>query len=235
MGVHNRKKQYGFASVQPRDAEIVNKERNKKVFITSLIIVLLLILAGSIFAFSKSDVDLKSKLANVASVFKKEDTVSGDIVEGLTVEVKDSGIKTVPVPAVYNTGVEKVKLALLASPELFDYRNHEIVGCDALVFAQAEIPTTPKVLNLTLALLFTDTFDYGFMPANFISSTQKDLEFDHAVIENGVAKVYLKGEMTIDNESCDKARIGYQIRETAKQFPTVKTVEIFNNGSKIEL
>lgn len=237
MGVHNRKKQYGFASVQPRDAQIVNKERNKKVLITSLTIVLLLILAGSIFAISKSDFDFKSKLANVGSVFNKDDDAPNEVGEILNVEVKDSAIKTISsVPVAYNNnGNEKVKLALLASPDLFDYRNHETVGCDALVFAQAEIPATPKVLNSTLSLLFTDTFDYGFPPANFIASTQKDLDFDHAVIESGVAKVYLKGEMSIENKSCDTDRIGYQIRRTAQQFQTVKSVEIYINGSKTEL
>jgi hypothetical protein len=236
MGVHNRKKQYGFASVNPRDAQIVNKEKSKKVIIISFVVVLLLILTGSVFAISKMDIDLKSNIANIAEVFKRDEKVSDEGDLPLNIEIKDSSVKTVP--AVVSGGkktVEKVKLALLASPDLFDYRNNEVVGCDALVFAQAEIPATPKVLNSTLALLFTDKFDYGFPPANFISSTQKDLSFDFAIIENGVAKVFLKGETTIENATCDEDRIGYQIRETSKQFPTVKTVEIYLDGIKTEL
>ena len=84
-------------------------------------------------------------------------------------------------------------------------------------------------------MLFNDSFDYGFPPANFISSTQKDLKFDSAIIENGVAKVFLSGKMNIEDKDCDEDRVIYQITETAKQFSTVKSVDIFLNGKKIEL
>ncbi|MFA7193418.1 MAG: hypothetical protein WC087_00690 [Candidatus Paceibacterota bacterium] len=235
MGIHNRKKQYGFASVQPRDAQIVNKERNKKIFIISGVVALLLIIVGTTFAVSKSDFDFKANIASVASIFKREpklevnNEVAGEVILDNSEEnpsVATSGVKS---------SVEKVKLALLASPDLFDYKNNKMVGCDALVFAEAEIPATPKVLNATLELLFNDDFDYGFPPANFISSTQNKLDFDSAVIESGVAKIFLKGEMTIEDDFCDEGRIENQIKETALQFSTIKSVEIYLNGSKIEL
>lgn len=233
MGVHNRKKQYGFASVQPRDAEIVNKERNKKKLIISGVVALLLIVAGTTFAISKSDFDFKANIANVASVFKSESKIetSGGVSPEI---VLNNSEENSPVANVgVKSSVEKVKLALLASPDLFDYRNNKVVGCDALVFAEAEIPAAPKVLNATLELLFKDDFDYGFPPANFISSTQNKLDFDFAVIEKGVAKVFLKGEMTIEDDFCDKGRIENQIKETALQFSTIKSVEIYLNGNKI--
>jgi len=61
------------------------------------------------------------------------------------------------------------------------------------------------------------------------------LKFESAVIENGVAKVFLSGKITIQNTSCDEDRVIYQITETAKQFSTVKSVDIFLNGKKLEL
>lgn len=239
MGIHNRKKQYGFASVQPRDAQIVNKERNKKIFIISGVVALLLIIAGTTFAVSKSDFDFKSNIAglttSVANIFKREPKVESNNENLPKIVINDSKVNSSVAGVSVKSSVEKVKLALLASPDLFDYKNNKKIGCDALVFAEAEIPATPKVLNATLELLFNDDFDYGFPPANFISSTQNKLDFDYAVIENGVAKVFLKGEMTIEDDSCDKDRIENQIKETALQFSTIKSVEIYLNGSKIEL
>lgn len=239
MGIHNRKKQYGFASVQPRDAQIVNKERNKKILIISGVAVLLLIIAGTTFAVSKSDFDFKANIASVttsvANIFKREPEVESNNQDLPKIVINDSKVNSSVVGVGVKKSVEKVKLALLAKPDLFDYKNNKKIGCDALVFAETEIPATPKILNATLELLFKDDFDYGFSPANFISSTQNKLNFDYAVIENGVAKVFLKGEMTIEDDSCDKDRIENQIKETALQFSTIKSVEIYLNGSKIEL
>lgn len=237
MGVHNRNKQYGFASVQPRNAQIVRKNRiiNKKVLIIGAVILALVAVAWGVSAFLKSDLDSKIK-AGVVELFKK-DEIAVEETNSIIQLNKQEDSKN-PAAVVLGTNfsnTQKVKIALLASPDLFDYRNHKKIGCDALVFAETEITKTPKVLNSTLTLLFNDDFDYGFPPANFISSTQNKLTFDSAVINNGVAQVFLKGEMTISDSSCDKNRIGYQIKETAMQFATVKSVEIYLNGQKIEL
>ncbi len=228
MGVHNKNKQYGFGSVKPREAQVVNQNSEiNKVTIIGGVIIGLLIISGASFAFLKSDSD--------TDLVKGDDFSSEELVLTTDSEAEKAN-NTASIASSLNFSTNtKVKLALLASPDLFDYKNHPILGCDALVFAQADIPKTPKILNATLELLFNDGFDYGFPPANFISSTQGNLDFDSAVIENGVAKVFLTGEMTIQDTSCDSQRIGHQIRETAKQFPTVKSVEIFLNGQKIEL
>lgn len=236
MGIHNRKKQYGFASVQPREAKVVRKISKKSIIIAGSIVALFII-GGSVFAISKSNINLKPNLAAVSNFFKREDKKeeSTNKYENVVLKSEKESINnTVVLDSDKNTN-EKIKLAILASPNLFDYKNHPVLGCDALVFAEAEIAKTPKVLNSTLDLLFKDDFDYGFPPANFIASTQNKLEFDSAVIEKGIAKVFLKGEMIIEDGVCDKARVGYQITETAKQFPTVKSVEIYLNGNKIEL
>lgn len=247
MGVHNRKKQYGFGSVQPRDAEVVGKGLNKKFIINSLMAILIVALFAGTFAFFKSDLD--TNLKNIASgVFKevsekdsKDSKESGEVID---IEAKDikftfNGDKnqaaSIGVAGLNFGDTEKVKLAILASPDLFDYKNNKRTSCDELVFVEASIKRTPKVLNNTLSLLFNDGFDYGFPPANFISSTQKDLKFDHAVIENGVAKVFLTGKMSIEDTKCDSGRIVTQITETSKQFKTVKKVEIYLNSEKLEL
>lgn len=236
MGVHNRNKQYGFASVKPRDAEVVNGKFNKKkVFSIIGIIVAILLIGWGATAFFKSDMDTKVK-DSVSEMFKKDESkemdenkIKGDELSVSEIMESEKGINK----AFYSPN-QQVKLAIFANPDLFDYKNEPRLGCDAMLFVNKEVKRTPKILNATLEALFNDTFDYGFPPANFVSK-QSNLKFDYAVIENAVAKVFLSGQLTITNENCDSKRVIYQIQETAKQFPTVKSVEIFLNGVKMEL
>jgi len=237
MGVHNRNKQYGFASVKPRDAEIVgNKFKiNKKLLVILGLVVVLGLIGWGIFNFFKSDMDTKVK-EGIVNVFKKDEATEDSNTSNVQNEEKGTITNTASIALANNFSTQqRVKLALLASPDLFDYKSQPKIGCDALVFATAEIERTPKILNETLELLFNDDFNYGFPPANFISSTQNDLKFDSAIIANGIAKVFLTGKMTITDKKCDEDRVIYQIQETAKQFKTVKSVEIFLNGEKIAL
>jgi hypothetical protein len=239
MGVHNRNKQYGFASVKPRDAEVISKRNfnKKRLFIIGGSFIAIALIAWGVSGFVKSDLDTKVKNGFV-ELFKNEDKVNTEVKyqPEFVINGENDAKNTASVVGGSNfSSKESVKLALLASPNLFDYKNHPVLGCDALVFAKAEIDKTPKVLNSTLQLLFNDRFDYGFPPANFISSTQKDLKFDSAAIEKGVAKVFLSGKITAEDKKCDEDRVIYQITETAKQFSTVKSVDIFLNGKKLEL
>ncbi len=238
MGVHNKNKQYGFASVKPRDAQVINKVDKKRLFVISSSVIAILALIWGVSVFLKSDLDTKVK-DGFTKILTKEDVVvkNSEIILGDGSDKTPEYSNNVAAISYGNNFSTKqtVKLALLASPNLFDYKNYPVLGCDALVFAETKINKTPKVLNSTLALLFNDDFDYGFPPANFISSTQKNLKFDHAVIDNGVAKVFLNGKITIDDSKCDSNRVIYQINETSKQFSAVKSVQIFLNGEKIEL
>jgi hypothetical protein len=235
MGVHNRNKQYGFASVKPRDAEVVGGKFNKKkFFIGSGVVILIALVVWGGSAFFNSDLDTKVKIG-VTDLLKKEKTASTteELSSEPLIEVKSANTASV-VSAWKYSNTQNVKIALLANPDLFDYNNDTKLGCDSLVFVDKEIKRTPKILNETLKVLFGDQFDYGFPPANFIA-TQDKLKFDNAVIENGVAKIFLTGETTLKDKECDSKRIGNQIRATAKQFSTVKSVEIYLNGEKTEL
>jgi hypothetical protein len=128
----------------------------------------------------------------------------------------------------------EVSIALLASPDLFDYSNQNREACDVVVMVPQTIAPTPRVLNAALAILFTDTFNYGFPPANFIA-TQENLLLQGATIENGVARVYLNGTVGPITGVCDVPRIETQITETALQFATVNQVEIYLNGAILEV
>jgi len=64
--------------------------------------------------------------------------------------------------------------------------------------------------------------------SNFVSS-QSNLFFDKATIENGTAKIYLNGSVAYGGV-CDDPRLETQIAETALQFDSIKNVEIYLNG-----
>jgi len=130
-------------------------------------------------------------------------------------------------------GATKIKLALLAGAF---YDDVNLVGkkrgCDTVVMVEQTIPNSPAVLNGALSALFSKQVQTDFLPGNFIS-TQDNLDFEKATIENGVAKVYLTGEEGPVAGDCDADRTKIQVEETALQFSTVSSVEVYLNGEKI--
>jgi hypothetical protein len=125
----------------------------------------------------------------------------------------------------------KVRIALLTDQGTMQLAGKNR-GCDKVVLIERSVTPTTSPLNAALAELFsykgvwpyTDT-----QPGNFIS-TQTSLSFDLATIENGVAKIYLRGETGPLAGVCDDPRLESQIQETALQFSTVTSVEIYING-----
>jgi hypothetical protein len=79
--------------------------------------------------------------------------------------------------------------------------------------------------------MFETKDNFGYMPGNYVASNT-NLTFDKAVIENGVAKVYLNGDVGPLGGSCDNPRLQIQVEEAALQFNTVNSVEIYVNGEK---
>lgn len=238
MGYHNKNKSYGFSAAKPREAEIINEERKEGIISkknTAVVIAIVVALVFITFIYISIRFGLFDGLKTVKLFSGDEAALNDPEVINVDLSSDSNAGKNVNNSALvsnYSKSTETIKLAILADPDLFDYKNQPVMDCDAIVFAKTEIPKTPKILNATLNLLFNDDFDYGFTPANFIS-TQKDLNFENAVIENGVAKVYLSGKIGPIENDCDKSRIQNQVTETAKQFTTVKSVEIFLNGIAI--
>jgi len=108
-------------------------------------------------------------------------------------------------------------------------------GCDKVVFVERNVPQTEAPLNAALDELFsfTDTTVEGWN--NFIAKTRDTLSFQRATIENGVASIYLTGELSGLAGVCDNPRAKIQIEETALQFPTVDKVNIYLNGKITDL
>jgi hypothetical protein len=57
---------------------------------------------------------------------------------------------------------------------------------------------------------------------------------DTVGLTNGVAEIRLSGPFRTGG-ACDNPRIEAQIKETALQFPTVKSVQVFINDAPLEI
>lgn len=108
-------------------------------------------------------------------------------------------------------------------------------GCDHVILVDRTVPSTPAPLTAALTELFGITEAEVDGLGNFIPRTRDTLGFDRVTIENGVARVYLLGKLSGLAGVCDDPRAKIQIEETALQFPTVKSVQLYLNGEKTDL
>lgn len=207
-----------------------------------VVIVLLLIGIGNSVAErretakSESNGDLTSEqleqLANVIFTDKDKDAMkedSGSVtltqVDESLADRSNSGRANNAVA--YNM-ISSVKLAVLS-----DTKSGGVVrGCDAVHFVNRSITPTPAPLNSALRELFNTDIETSLTPGNFLS-TQDKLQFVNATIDAGVARIYLTGEVGPYEDGCDQNRSFVQISETAKQFNTVRSVEIYLDGKKL--
>jgi hypothetical protein len=121
-----------------------------------------------------------------------------------------------------------VKMAFLADAQYKNIIPGKMAGCDIVTMVDRRVPNSPAILNVTLKELFVYKQELDYLPGNFVAKQDK-LKFDKATIENGTAKIYLIGEIVYGGV-CDNPRLTAQITETAKQFSSVKNVEIYLNG-----
>lgn len=122
----------------------------------------------------------------------------------------------------------KVRIPLLLSDDNENLVDGKTVACDKVVFIERYVEKNPAILNASLGELFAFDREVDFWPGNFVGK-QENLSFDRATIENGVAKIYVNGEVSIGGV-CDEPRLTTQVTETAMQFSTVNSVEIYLNG-----
>jgi spore germination protein GerM len=126
----------------------------------------------------------------------------------------------------------RVKIALLDPDHKQGTKER---GCDTVVMVDRTIPATSAPLTAALKQLFSEKELWINGLYNFISKTRDTLLFDRATVENGVAKIYLTGDLGGLSGVCDDPRAAAQIEETALQFPTVQKVELYLNGERVSL
>jgi len=108
------------------------------------------------------------------------------------------------------------------------------IGCgDSVVAVDREIPPTKAVLKAAMEQLVSiKDKNYG-QSGLYNALYQSSLNVESVSIDdNGKATIKLSGTLQLVG-TCEDPRIEAQLRETAMQFPTVKSADIFVNGKNL--
>lgn len=107
------------------------------------------------------------------------------------------------------------------------------IGCgDSVVGVPKTIPRTDAPLRAALTALLSDRRSTIGESGLVNVLANSNLSLDSVAINNGKATVRLLGSYTLGGV-CDEPRFKAQLEETALQFPTVSSVEIFINGKTL--
>lgn len=220
-----------------RDAEVQTDGDSKWPDVLGIAIVALLLIGIVTTAIGK-DGDNKSQVANTGSSIESEEEMeSKDMMDDsvLTVSKVNEDGSTSDVQLVSKTSapvgqISNVKLALLGESGKVQGVTR---GCDVVFMVDRPISPTQAPLNSAIRELFKKDSGIDSSAGNFIA-TQSKLNFDKATLENGVASIFLTGEVGPYSNDCDNERTFIQIRETALQFTTVQSVVFYLDGKKLD-
>ncbi|HVG34083.1 MAG TPA: GerMN domain-containing protein [Pyrinomonadaceae bacterium] len=109
------------------------------------------------------------------------------------------------------------------------------IGCgDSLVPVTRAVNATGTPLKTTIEELLSIPQDYPADPQLHNFWLGRNLRVRSALISRGVATIRISGEGPFVAGVCDEPRIEAQIKETARQFPSVRRVNVFVNGHRLE-
>jgi hypothetical protein len=134
----------------------------------------------------------------------------------------------------YVQNTEEVQIAVVADRAAQEIvTDTKKVSCGTLAFVTYRI-TGPAVLTNSLKALFEGKVDADFTPGNIIPTYHPELTLENVVVDNGIAKIYLGGNFNGARDGwCDASLAIAQITETAKTFPSVTSVEVYQGDKKI--
>lgn len=181
-----------------------------------------------------SDTDNASTTSLLDSIFDSGD--DDDVATATDDTTSNSATKpvsnTASVSIPTSNYISSVSLAFLADSSKVGGKK---AGCDYVYFVSLPVTPTTAPLNAAMRTLFNKNVTSTENPGNFIG-TQSSLKFSEARLDNGVASIYLTGEIgPFEDEDCDEGRLFTQINETALQFSTVKSVRVYLDGKLLEL
>ncbi|MEZ4869175.1 MAG: LysM peptidoglycan-binding domain-containing protein [Caldilineaceae bacterium] len=114
-----------------------------------------------------------------------------------------------------------------------DGRSGMEIGCgDSIVPVEVEIEPTIAPLTAALEKLFSINQRFYGESGLYNALYQSNLAIERIDIENGVASIYLTGNLQIGGV-CDEPRLRAQLEETALQYYTIDEVRIFVNGEPL--
>lgn len=212
---------------------------------TAIVLLLIIIIIGIIVFYTK-DLDKRPRKdfrenTQKSQQVQKEDKRTNEFIDKavdaafVKEKPKNEYAQNTQTQAVsYAYKAQEVEIALIIEENEYDVKNIISGACGDVYMVTAYVPG-PQVLTNSLKALFGDKVFGDFMPGNIIPSYHPNLTFKEVKIENGVAKVYLGGSFSGSREGvCDATLAIAQIKETAKSYPNVKSVEIYQGGEKID-
>lgn len=137
------------------------------------------------------------------------------------------GPTATPVPAAIEDGkTQKVLVFLVLLND--NGQTGWPVGCgDSVVPVEVRIEPTQAVLRAALQALLN--LGQPAQPGLYNALSRAKVTVQRVEIRQGVANIYLAGELLLGGV-CDDPRAQAQLEQTALQFKTVRSVQIFLNG-----
>jgi hypothetical protein len=127
---------------------------------------------------------------------------------------------------------QTVKIFLIAPED--NGQSGPLVGCgDSVVPVTVTIPRTQGVLRAALEKLLSTKQQFYGESGFYNALYQSDLQLESVTINQGKAIVHLTGTVMLGGV-CDSPRFEAQIEQTALQFSTVNSVEVFVNDIPLE-
>lgn len=113
------------------------------------------------------------------------------------------------------------------------HQETETIGCgDAIVPVFRESNSSSVEIALTELLATAERTVRDDNVELYNALAQSDLTVKNVTINDGVATINLTGQLRLGGV-CDSPRVEEQLVATAKQFPEIKEVKIFINGSPL--
>lgn len=212
--------------------ELIQKITQKGWIISGIIVLALIITGVTVWPlqiFKKDSIAEKTES-------KTEETVAQATEQLLTKEdVVNGKYKNDAESAeTYVNNTQEVQIAVVADKSAQEVLgNTTKISCGHIAFVTARV-AGPAVLTNSLKALFENKVVTDFAPGNIIPTYHPKLILKDVVIDNGVAKIYLEGNFGGEHDGwCDASLALAQITETAKVFPSVTSVEVYQGVEKI--
>lgn len=212
--------------------ELIEKITKKGWIISGVLVLILIIIGATVWPFQifKKEVVIEKKdiqteeitSEEIDGIFTKEDVLRG--------EYKNDAQSA----TTYVSNTQEVQIAVVADKSVQEVlKNTKEISCGHITFVTARV-AGPAVLTNSLKALFENKVVTDFAPGNIIPTYHPKLTLKDVVIDNGVAKIYLEGNFDGEHDGwCDASLALAQITETAKVFPSVQSVEVYQGVEKI--
>lgn len=162
----------------------------------------------------------------------------GDALEKKSDVIVDKQIQLEEVRDEENAATSTAQYVRVLLPMLYGSFNMMSVpgkkrGCDTVYMVDAWARAGGDPIAQHIQTLFDGITPVDFLPGNYVRMYQRDVRFSRVDVKDGVARVYLAGQLNEVQSSCEAPRLQIQIEEIVFQYPGITRVEVFVNDFKL--